>query len=123
MMAERSARPKGGTRIKPAWVFPVGVLVLYGVLSFPSPDRTVVALKTSAKVGLSLGIPFAFVVAVLFLVNLLVRPSQVAGLLGQRAGAKAMVLPLIAGIISAGPIFAWYPLLKKLKEEGAGGTA
>jgi len=30
------------------------------------------------------------------------------------------VLSLVAGIISMGPIYAWYPLLKNLREKGAG---
>ena len=30
-----------------------------------------------------------------------------------------MILALVAGMISAGPIYAWYPLLKDLREQGA----
>ena len=104
---------------KRTWVFPAAVLLVYGLLYLLSPERTVLALETCAKVGRSLLVPLAFVVVVLFLLNLLIRPSHVSRLLGQRAGAKAIVLSLVAGIISAGPIYAWYPLLKDLKEQGA----
>jgi len=106
-------------RIRRVWFFPAGVLLLYGVRFLFWPDRAMVAFRACAKVGLSLVVPLAFVVAVLFLFNVFVRPSQVAGLLGKRAGARAIVLSLVAGIISAGPIYAWYPLLKDLKEQGA----
>ena len=113
------ARSKGGNRTKRAWLFPATVLHVYGLLYLLSPTKTVLALESCAKVGLSLVIPLAFVIVVMFLLNLLVRPSHVSGLLGKRAGAKAIVLSLVAGIISAGPIYAWYPLLKDLKEQGA----
>ena len=118
-MAQPVPQSRGGNLLKRTGIFPICVLALYGALYFIAPETTLFALKASAKVALSLGIPLAFVLVVLFLVNVFVRPPQVAGLLGKRAGVKAMMLPLVAGIVSAGPIFAWYPLLKKLKEEGA----
>ena len=110
---------KGGKRAKGTWLFPATVLVLYGMLYLVAPGKSALALESCAKVGLSLVVPLAFVIVVMFLLNLLIRPSHVSGLLGQRAGAKAFVLSLVAGIISAGPIYAWYPLLKDLKEQGA----
>jgi len=118
--AEPASKSKGGNLLKRVGMFPMGVSALYGALYFVAPEKTLFALKASAKAAVSLCFPFAFVLVVLFLMNVFVRPSWVAGLLGARAGVKAMLLPLAAGIISAGPIFAWYPLLKKLKDEGAG---
>ncbi len=111
---------KVGNRIEYAWLFPIGILAVYGALYIFFPERTLFAFKSSARVCISLGIPLAFVFVALLLVNLFVRSSRVVGLLGKGAGIKAMALPIIAGIISAGPIYAWYPLMKKLKEEGAG---
>ena len=119
MTKQAPARPKGGGGMRRTWIFPAGVLVLYGMLYLVTPGKTALALESCAKVGLSLIVPFAFVVVVMFLLNLLIRPSHVSGLLGQHAGAKAIILSLVAGIVSAGPIYAWYPLLKDLKEQGA----
>lgn len=119
MTKQAPAPSKGGRRIRRAWLFPAAVLLVYGLLYLLSPDRTVLALESCARVGLSLVVPLAFVIVVMFLLNLLIRPSQVSSLLGQHAGAKAIILSLVAGIISAGPIYAWYPLLKDLKEQGA----
>ncbi|GAH75359.1 unnamed protein product, partial [marine sediment metagenome] len=33
---------------------------------------------------------------------------------------KGILLSVAAGIISMGPIYVWYPLLKELREKGAG---
>jgi len=121
-MTERSqaARLSGsGRRIGRTWIFPAAVLGVYGMLYLMSPHKTGLALKACARVGLSLAVPLAFVVVVLFLLNLVVRPSHVSRLLGERAGAKAIALSVVAGILSVGPIYAWYPLLKDLKEHGA----
>jgi len=100
-------------------LFPAFVLVVYAVLFVAAPDRTWIALKASANVLIVVSPPLALVFVVMFLLNLFVRPARVAGLLGRTAGIKAMLLSIAAGIISAGPIFAWYPLMKKLKQEGA----
>ena len=104
MTKQAPARPKGGGGMRRTWIFPAGVLVLYGMLYLVTPGKTALALESCAKVGLSLVVPFAFVVVVMFLLNLLIRPSHVSGLLGQHAGAKAIILSLVAGIVSAGPI-------------------
>lgn len=119
MTEQVSAGSKGGKRDRRGWLFPAAVLVLYGLLYLLSPTKTVLAFASCAKAGRSLVVPLAFVIVVMFLLNLFIRPSHVSGLLGQRSGAKAIVLSLVAGIISAGPIYAWYPLLKDLKEQGA----
>ena len=120
LKAESASTRKGAARLKRIGLFPVAVLVLYGVLYLLAREKTLLALQASGRTAVALSVPLAFVLMILFLMNLLVRPSQVAGLLGAHAGSKAMLLALAAGIISAGPIFAWYPLLKKLKAEGAG---
>ena len=39
--------------------------------------------------------------------------------MGKEAGIKGIIFSAAAGIISVGPIYAWYPLLKDLKEKGA----
>ena len=52
--------------------------------------------------------------------NLFLKPAAVAKFLGKGSGVKGIILSASAGIISTGPIYAWYPLLKDLKEKGAG---
>ncbi|MBW2342072.1 MAG: hypothetical protein JRF50_17305 [Deltaproteobacteria bacterium] len=56
----------------------------------------------------------------MLLINLFLKPAAVAKFLGKGSGVKGIVLSAAAGIISTGPIYAWYPLLKDLKEKGAG---
>jgi len=37
----------------------------------------------------------------------------------KKSGIKGLMLSSAAGIISMGPVYAWYPLLKELREKGA----
>ncbi len=111
---------KGGRSLKRLGLFPSFVLFFYGILYAVFPNAALMALRASVKISLTIGVPLALVFAVMFFLNLLVRPAQIAGLFGKGAGMKGMILSIAAGIISMGPIFAWYPLMKKLREEGAG---
>jgi len=111
---------KGGRSLKRIGLFPVFVLVLYVILYAVAPHSAWTALKNSLKIFVAIGVPLALVFVVMLLLNLLVRPAQIAGLFGKSAGIKGMLLSIAAGIISMGPIFAWYPLMKKVREEGAG---
>ena len=52
--------------------------------------------------------------------NLLLKPAQIVRFLGKNAGIKGIILSMAAGIISAGPIYAWYPLLAEVRKKGAG---
>jgi len=56
---------------------------------------------------------------VMLALNLFVKPAQIARLFGKGVRIKGIALSVVAGIISMGPIYVWYPLLKNLREEGA----
>jgi uncharacterized membrane protein YraQ (UPF0718 family) len=115
-----SRKTKAGGSLKRIGLFPIVVLIVYGILYAVAPDTALMALRASADISLTICVPLALVFVVMFALNLFVRPSRIAGLLGKGIGMKGMVLSMGAGIISMGPIFAWYPLMKKLREEGAG---
>lgn len=79
-----------------------------------------VALKSSVGVFFQVLLPLCLVFLLMIGLNLFLRPSRVAKNLGRGAGIKQKLLAAMAGIISTGPIYAWYPMLKDLREKGAG---
>jgi len=101
-------------------IFPLLVLVIYGVLFALTPEQALAALKSSGEVCLNILPPLALVFVVMLVLNLFVKPAQIAHLLGSGASIKGILLSVAAGIISMGPIYVWYPLLKELREKGAG---
>jgi len=96
------------------------VLVIYGILFTVMPDKTLLALKSSGNIFLDMLVRLGMVFVIMLLINLFLKPAQIARFLGKGAGIKGILLPAAAGIVSTGPIYAWYPLLKDLKEKGAG---
>jgi uncharacterized membrane protein YraQ (UPF0718 family) len=106
------------SRFKP-WIFPVVVVIVYLILSVISQDRTLISVQASGRVFLQVWLPLLLAFALMFLLNLFISPAHVSRYMGHGTGLKGILLSSIAGIISMGPIFAWYPLLKTLKEKGA----
>jgi uncharacterized membrane protein YraQ (UPF0718 family) len=121
-----SSNSKGGkhvpTKKKPAWrmfLFPAFMLAIYGVLFTVTPDKAIEALGSSGKIFLHIAVPLTLVFCIIVGINLFLKPTQIARFLGTESGIRGMVFSAIGGIISMGPIYAWYPLLKDLREKGA----
>jgi len=55
----------------------------------------------------------------LVIVDLFVKPQSISKHLGKESGIKGWIYAIVAGIISTGPIYMWYPLLSDLKKRGA----
>ena len=60
-----------------------------------------------------------FVFLVTFIINLFVKPKKLVRYLGKESGIKGWIIAIVSGILSSGPIYVWYPLLKDLKEASA----
>jgi len=101
------------------WVFPAGVAVVYLILSGVSQDRALSALQVSGRVFAQAALPLLLAFGMMFLLNLFVTPAHVSRYLGRGTGAKGVLMSSVAGVISMGPIFSWYPFLKALREKGA----
>jgi uncharacterized membrane protein YraQ (UPF0718 family) len=102
--------------------FPAFMLAIYGVLFAVAPDKAFEAIGRSGKIFLHIALPIALVFCLMVVMNLYLKPSHIAKFLGKRAGIKGILLSTAAGIFSMGPIYAWYPLLKNLREKGAANT-
>jgi uncharacterized membrane protein YraQ (UPF0718 family) len=102
------------------FLFPIIILVIYAILFSVLPDKAGQAIRSSGNVFLSMLVPLGLVFVIMLLINLFLKPAAVAKFLGKGSGIRGIALSAVAGIISTGPIYVWYPLLKDLREKGAG---
>ncbi len=122
-MTGQKTKSGGGSRdgrsgfLRILW-FPLLMAFVYVAAALTSPEQAMVALRASIRVFLQI-IP-ALVVAfvVMTFLNLLVTPAHVKRFLGRGMEVKGVLLSAAAGILSMGSIYAWYPLLKDLREKG-----
>ncbi|MCD6568433.1 MAG: permease [Dehalococcoidia bacterium] len=120
MKTEKSPKAKTSRTVTRTALFPISVLAIYGVLFFLAPDKASLALKSCGNIFLNMLIPLSVVFALLLATNLFLKPAHIVKFLGGKPGIRGFTLSSIAGIISMGPIYTWYPLLKDLREKGAG---
>ena len=107
-----------GRRLR-IFLFPVFLIGIYAILLVFFPEKASVAMGRSGHIFLNLAVPLILVFALMTAVNLFLEPARVTRFLGKDAGLRGVVFSAAAGIISTGPIYAWYPLLKELRERGA----
>jgi len=119
MQKDRVKEKRSIRHLPNSYIFLGSVLVLYGVLFFFFPEKTLMALRRSGSMFVNILIPLGFVFLILFFVNLFINPGQVVRFFGKRSGIKGVFFATVAGILSMGPIYAWYPLLKELRQKGA----
>ena len=106
------------TRLK-TLIFPGCVLVIYGIVFVFFPIRASAAAQSSMGLLLNLMIPLSLVFTLMVLMNLFLKPEHIAKFIGKGSGIRGTIFSATAGIISMGPIFAWYPLLNELRKKGA----
>ena len=100
-------------------LLPASVLVIYLSLFALAPQKAGVALHVSVAIFFKVVVPLCLAFLLMFVLNLYLKPAQIVKLLGARSGIRGLLISAAAGIISVGPIYAWYPLLKELRAQGA----
>jgi len=101
------------------WLFPLGVVSLYGLGVMFAPESTDRALHMSGSIFWQHAWPICLVFIMMVVLNRFLSPAVVTRFLGQSTSIKGVCLSSLAGILSMGPVYAWYPLLKNLKDKGA----
>ncbi|MBN2566759.1 hypothetical protein JXB02_01580 [Candidatus Woesearchaeota archaeon] len=94
------------------------VLCAYAVTGLSDPQLLGQALQTAAGMALRILPPFAMVFAILVALDRWLDPKALKRLLGAGSGARGWMLILLSGIVSAGPLYAWFPALAHAKGEG-----
>ena len=119
----KSEAPQGGAHRssgRGGLIFLGIVVAAYAVVLGFSPETGIQALAFSASVLRKLAVPLSLVFAALLLTNLFLKPQKISLLVGSNSGLKGSLLSLLAGILSVGPAYAWYPLLGTVQSHGGG---
>ncbi|MCK4743853.1 MAG: hypothetical protein KAT25_08540 [Sulfuriflexus sp.] len=100
------------------WLFLAIVLLIYGVTALFDSELTLKAMTSFIHL-LDKVLPVLLIVFILiFIVNLLLEPALVKKYLGSRSGIMGWLTAIVGGVLSTGPIYPWYALLKDLREKG-----
>lgn len=101
-----------------SWIFLLSMIIIYSFLIIFKFDLGIKVIRQFLILLVKIIPVFILVIFLLFILNLFLSPRKIAKLLGKESGIKGWLLAIGGGIISTGPIYMWYPLLKDLRDKG-----
>jgi len=108
----KNAAGKGG------WLFFAVVVLMYGISAVIDLDLTRQALDSFIQMADKIAPALVLVFVLIFITDLFLNPKRIEKYLGKQSGLKGWLIAIGAGILSTGPIYAWYALLADLKQQG-----
>ncbi|MDY6844225.1 MAG: permease [Thermodesulfobacteriota bacterium] len=99
-------------------IFLASVLIFYLVLFLFEPEKIQESLKISRNIVLQIAPWLLLIIFLMGIINYFVKPKTVLKYVGEGSGIKGWILAISTGILSHGPIYAWYPLLRDLRNQG-----
>ena len=100
------------------YYFLFGTILFYVPLYFIDPLKTKKALTIAGKLIVEIIPVLILVVILIAVVDYFLNPKKIKKYLGEESGLKGWLIAIAFGIISHGSIYAWYPLLKELRQHG-----
>ena len=106
---------KGGVR---GIYFLSFVIFLYLLIYVFFPKKAQESLMASLNLLIKLLPLIVVVMFIMGIVDYVMKPKAIMKHMGEGSGMKAWFLAIFTGIVAHGAGYAWYPLLKDLKEHG-----
>ncbi len=105
-------------KLKGSWTFLVIVAALYMLTAAFSPGVALESLAAFVRIFLGVIPVIILVFGIMFISNILLDAKGISRHLGEGSGIRGWVFAIGGGILSAGPVYMWYPLLAELRKKG-----
>jgi uncharacterized membrane protein YraQ (UPF0718 family) len=100
------------------WIFLFTAFLLYLTVFLFNYSLFSNALIKSIEIFISVFPSLILVFLLIFVFNYIIDLKKTVSFLESRKGFFGTIIAVIAGIISTGPIYLWYPLLSELRDAG-----
>ena len=104
-------------KIKNEWGFLIIILVIYLIFLFANFNLFLSCLKFFFNIFKKIIPIFVFVFVLMVITNYFFTPKIVSKYF-KKKGMKKWFFVVVAGILSAGPVYMWYSFLANLKNKG-----
>jgi len=81
-------------------------------------DNFIIIFEKALNILYTLLPIFAFIIILTALINYFLKPKDIMKHFGEDSGKKGIFYTLIGGILSHGPMYAWYGLLGDMRAHG-----
>jgi uncharacterized membrane protein YraQ (UPF0718 family) len=110
---------KQGAKIRGEWLFLFGTILLFLVILFINPSLFSQSMQFFMRIFWQILPVFVLVFVLMTISNLFMDRPAIAQYF-KRPGMSKWFFVIIAGIVSTGPIYVWYPLLAEMRDKGVG---
>jgi uncharacterized membrane protein YraQ (UPF0718 family) len=100
------------------FIFLAFVFVVYVILFVLDSEDAYKSLKVSGNILAKLIPVLLMVILFMGIANYFFKPKAVSRYLGKESGIRGWFIAILAGILSHGPIYIWYPVLKEFRHKG-----
>ena len=94
------------------------VIILYILIFLFDGQNFLLALAKSYDVFLKLLPIFAMIIFITTMINYFLKPKSIMKHFGKDSGIKAWIYATLGGVISHGPMYAWYSMISDLRNNG-----
>ena len=99
-------------------IFLLVVMCLYALAFLVDAELALNALVFATRLLYQMLPVLLLIFALIFVSNLLVKADWVRANVGRDSGLRGWAVAVVGGILSVGPIYVWYALLRDLKTKG-----
>jgi len=103
-----------------SWYFLLIVISMYILTYFLKPEVVIPSLKFFWNILKKLIPLFLLILILMILINYFATPEKIKKYIGHKNSLRSWLVAIVAGILSTGPIYMWYPMLKELRNKGVG---
>lgn len=100
------------------WYYLIIVVLLLMFSLIANPSSSLKIWKFFINLSWNMIPIFITVFLLMAITNYLFEPKSLIKHMGKDSGIKGWLIAIVAGTLSSGPIYMWYPLLADLKEKG-----
>jgi len=98
--------------------FLIVVIIIYIFTAIFDNANYSISFNTSLKILRSILPIFAFIILLTASINYFLKPKQIIKHFGRDGGKKGTLYAILGGILSHGPMYAWYGMLSDMKSHG-----
>jgi len=94
------------------------VVISYVLLFFIDYSKFKDSLEKINEILIILLPIFVFIIILTALINYFLKPKQILKHFGEDSGKAGLFYSIVGGILSHGPMYAWYGMLEDMRKQG-----
>lgn len=98
--------------------FLITVVILYCILFIFDFEHSFMGFEKFLVIMWKLLPIFIFIITLTTIINYSLQPKKIMKHLGEESGKKGIFYMLLGGILSHGPMYAWYGMLEDMRKHG-----